>query len=130
MLACGLHALGAGVRAGALVCLRCTAGEQLDALLTELDGVITAPLVAVRDTLLAAEQPQHPHLACPQPGREILRRLATGELALTHDELDALAQTASLTHPWALLVASGALPERDPHLARLERADHHAAGHV
>jgi hypothetical protein len=114
---------GFGRRAGALVCLRCSAAEQLDTLITAPDGTRAAHLLAVRDALLAADQPRSIHTWLSRsPGRQILRRLACGELALSHAALDGLPQTSSLTHLRALLVAARALPERDAHLARLELA--------
>lgn len=120
---CGEHGLGFGVRAGALVCLRCSAADRLDALITRPDGTRPAALRGLRDAFLAAEQPRSIHTWLDRsPARHLLSPLATGELELTHDALDALAQPPSLTHLRALLVACGALPERDAHLARLEHS--------
>lgn len=52
----------------------------------------------------------------------ILARFATGELALTHDSFDTLLPaTRAAWFAERLLVTSGALPTRDPVLARLER---------
>jgi hypothetical protein len=46
---------------------------------------------------------------------------AAGELALSHESLDRLPSSRALGFLEHLLVASGALPARDPALARLER---------
>jgi hypothetical protein len=70
------------------------------------------------------------------PAVPILKRLAAGELPLTHQALDQA--TAGLPeqdgrpgrHPFAvehlrqLMVACGALPDRDPHLARWSASSH------
>jgi hypothetical protein len=120
---CGEHAPGFGVRAGALVCLRCSAADRLDELLAGPDGQPMPALRALRDVFLDTQQPRSIHTWLDKsPARHVLRRIAGGELALTHQALDALPQSASLNHLRALLVACGALPERDPHLARLEHA--------
>lgn len=120
---CGRHALGFGVRVGALVCLHCSAADRLDALISAPDSTQDARLVALRDAFLKADQPRSIHTWLDRsPGRHILGRLARGDVALTHDALDALPQTPALTHLRALLIACAALPERDPELARLHRA--------
>ncbi|MGH6997719.1 MAG: hypothetical protein ACREEO_05960 [Phenylobacterium sp.] len=80
-------------------------------------------MIALRGAFLAAEQPRSIHVWLDRsPGRAVLRRIALGELELSHQALDALPQTPSLAHLRALLVAVDALPERDPHLARLQLA--------
>ncbi len=107
-----------GVRDQAPQCFRCIAGDRLDELLGH-----SGPLLALCDAFLAAEQPRSIHTWLDRsPARHVARRLATGELALTHAALDGLEQTPSLAHLRALLVAVGALPDRDPHLARVEHA--------
>src|SRR4051794_7048741 len=72
------------------------------------------------------KRPQSQHPRGDATDQDLVRRgnfgLATGELALTHAALDELEQTPSLTHLRALLVAVGALPERDAHLAHAEHA--------
>jgi hypothetical protein len=111
-----------GVRAGAPLCLRCVAADRVDELLTH-DGVISEPMALLREAFLDCEQPRSIHTWLDHsPARHVARRLATGELALTHAALDELEQTPSLSHLRALLVAVGALPERDAHLARAEHA--------
>jgi hypothetical protein len=52
----------------------------------------------------------------------VLARLAAGALPATHDSLDAAGPSPAVEHLRALLVAAGLLPQRDPHLARLEQA--------
>lgn len=128
---CGQEAPGFGVRRGSPVCLHCSAAAKLDALIAGPDGEIPAALAGVREAFLAAQQPRSIHAWLDRsPGRLILRQLARGELELTHQALDALPSTPSLEHLRALLIAAGALPERDPHLARLERSTRELADAV
>ena len=65
------------------------------------------------------------------PVRRALADLAAGRQPLTHETLDALGRDKSAMHLRQLLVAAGALPERDERLAALsERAeDFLAAAH-
>lgn len=115
---CGNRTECVGVRDQAPRCFRCLAADRLDELLGD-----SGPLLALRDAFLAAEQPRSIHSWLDRsPARHVARRLATGELSLTHAALDGLEQTPSLAHLRALLVAVGTLPDRDPHLARLEHA--------
>jgi len=51
----------------------------------------------------------------------VLRQLAAGERPLAHAALDELPDGKPVEHLRAILVATGALPPRDEHLARLER---------
>jgi len=115
---CGNLTQCVGIRDEAPQCFRCTAADRLDELLGDAQ-----PMAALRDAFLAAEQPRSIHTWLDRsPARHVARRLATGELALTHAALDGLEQTPSLAHLRALLAAVGALPDRDPHLARVELA--------
>lgn len=119
---CGETAPGRGASVGTHVCLRCIARQRLDELLTASDGTIPEAFDGLREAFFAAEQPRSVFLWLDRsPGALLLRRLVTGELALSHEALDDLAQTPSLRHLRQLLVATGALPERDPHMAALER---------
>lgn len=119
---CGKTSPGRGASVGKHVCLRCIARERLDELLTAADGTIPEAFDGLREAFFAAEQPRSIFLWLHRsPGALLLRRLVTGELALSHEALDELAQTPSLRHLRQLLVATGALPERDPHMAALER---------
>ena len=107
---------------GTPVCLHCIAKHRLDDILTAADGSIPEALGGLREAFLAAEQPRSILVWLHRsPGAALLRRLVTGEVQLGHDALDDLSQTPSLRHLRQLLVATGALPERDPHLAALER---------
>jgi hypothetical protein len=119
---CGEVGPGRGASVGTHVCLRCIAKHRLDDVLTGADGTVPRALGGLREAFLAAEQPRSIFVWLDRsPGAGLLRRLVTGEVQLTHDALDDLPQTPSLRHLRQLLVATGALPERDPHLAGLER---------
>ncbi len=119
---CGETAPGRGASIGTHVCLRCIARQRLDELLAAADGTIPAVFGGLREAFFAAEQPRSVLLWLHRsPGALLLRRLVAGELALSHEALDEQAQTPSLRHLRQLLVATGALPELDPHLAALER---------
>ena len=50
----------------------------------------------------------------------LLTGLASGEIPLTHDGLDALGRGRHITHLRSLLEHNGLLPHRDEHLARFE----------
>jgi hypothetical protein len=111
------------------VCLRCLAVAQLDEVLTAEDGRIPEPFRELRDVFLAADHPRSVSgWLNTSPGVAVLRDLVNGRLPLTHDALDALPQRAAIIHLQQLLVACGALPQRDPNLARLERAVERLAG--
>jgi len=95
----------------------------LDEVLTGPDGRIPGPLTGLRDVFLAVEQPRSLLIwLARSPGVALLSDLANGRLRLTHEALDALPQKAATVHLHQLLIACGALPPRDPDLARLEQA--------
>ena len=52
---------------------------------------------------------------------ERIRAIATGEIPLSHDGLDALAMSNGREHLRELLITHGVLPERDRYLAAYER---------
>lgn len=120
---CQEFAEGFGIRRGAHVCLRCTARQRVEQLLAAPDGRVPNALGGLRDAFLAADQPRSVFVWLDRsPGARVLRRLVDGDLALSHDALDQLPQSASVRHLRQLLVATAALPERDPYLAGVERA--------
>ena len=120
---CGEESPSRGVQSGEPVCLRCIALSRLEAVITAPDGKIPEPLRQLRDVFVSVEQPRSISVWLDRsPGVGVLREIANGTLPLTHEALDGLAQTASIHHLRQLLVAAGALPQRDPNLARLERA--------
>lgn len=130
--------------AGAPLCFRCQLTEKLDRLLTP-PGHSRPPtrLHPFRDAVLAVHNPRTALHWLRSPAAALLTRISAGELPLTHASLDTAnlgvpTHANSVEHLRRLLVASGALPERDEHLARLrlhatELSDtltHHADQHL
>lgn len=110
------------------ICFRCQLARRLDEILTGPDGTTPSPLVALRAAILAVDNPR---TALGWLGRSpaitLLHAMATGERPLDHATLDAAAgprrgRAFAVEHLRQLLITSGALPERDRHVARLEIA--------
>jgi hypothetical protein len=112
---------GENYRSG--ICARCALRDDLTALLiTPADRAQRAPLAELVDTLCSSGRPasiltwkQSPKVSA------LLTQLNTGEIPVTHEGLDQLPPGLSVEHLRALLVHSGALPHRDPYLARFEQ---------
>ena len=104
-------------------CAHCSLRRRLQELLRQDTGSIHPRLRALHDNLAGHERPDTV-LAWlnKQTASVILRELAVGQRALTHAALDELPDTKPLRHLRSVLVATGALPPRDEHLARLEQA--------
>jgi hypothetical protein len=117
-----------GVTAGTALCFRCVAVDKLDAIIARPDGSRDERLAPLLTLFAQVDQPRtlliwlnrKPDKKRPTRGVDLLARFANGSLELTHDALDALERTPSLTHLQALLTATKILPERDPHVASLE----------
>lgn len=78
-------------------------------------------LGALRDQIATAEHPITAQRWLTKPATApILSDLATGKIPLTHQALDELPDTQPLAHLRQTLVATGALPERDELMVRLE----------
>ena len=115
---CGEHTR---IRSGR-PCQSCTLRNRLRDLLAADTGVIRPELRQLHDHLAGHERPATVlHWLDTNKDSTILRQLATGQRPLTHDALDELPQGKPLEHLRAVMVATGALPPRDEHLARLER---------
>lgn len=102
-------------------CARCDLRRRLTDLLGGPDGTIASQLQTLYENLAAVELPAtvsswigHHHTAA------ILGGLARGDLPIAHDTLDRLRPAKTVEHLRAVLVATGALPDRDEHMARLE----------
>ncbi len=105
-------------------CQRCTLKARLSRLLAAEPGgtQVAAGLTPVFDVMVTAGNP----LSLlgwlrSSAGPDILRALATGSVALDHDALDELPRSGALYFVRNLLVATGVLPERAEHLARLNQ---------
>jgi len=103
-------------------CIRCDLRRRLTELLSGPDGAIRPQLQALYQNLAEVELPD---TVLSWINKEhtitILGGLARGELLLAHDTLDRLPPAKTVEHLRAVLVATGALPARDEHMARLER---------
>jgi hypothetical protein len=104
-------------------CRRCHLHDQLRQLLAEpVTGRVRAGLQAFQQALAGIGQPGNALGWLRRPKvRALLTELAAGQCPLTHAVLDELPASKTLTHLRSVLVATGALPARDEHLAQLER---------
>jgi hypothetical protein len=103
-------------------CARCVADRRLRELLGDEHGQIRPELETLHRSLASADYPDTV-LAwlAKDTGAAILRALSADNRPLTHAALDELPDSKPLKHLRALLVATGVLPARDEHMARLER---------
>jgi hypothetical protein len=104
-------------------CTRCNLRQRLRALLAaERDGDVRAELRGLHDTLAGSDRP---NLVLAWLNKTaiatVLREFGTGQRAVSHAALDELPASKPVEHLRAILVATGTLPPRDEHLARLER---------
>jgi hypothetical protein len=103
-------------------CTRCNLRQRLRALLAECDGEVRAELRSLHENLAASERP---NLVLAWLNKaviaDVLREFGTGQRAVSHAALDELPASKPVEHLRAILVATGTLPPRDEHLARLER---------
>lgn len=105
----------------ARICIRCRLRKRLDELLAGADGQIRPELDTLYQALAGIDRPT---TALNWLSRSaavcVLGELASGARALSHAALDELPPTKTLAHLRAVLVATGALEERDEHVAQLE----------
>jgi hypothetical protein len=103
-------------------CTRCNLRQRLRALLANHDGEVRAGLRGLHDNLAGSDQP---NLVLAWLNKttiaSVLREFGTGQRAVSHAGLDELPPSKPIEHLRAVLVATGVLPPRDEHLARLER---------
>jgi len=105
-------------------CVRCA----LAARAAELVGGTEGPLGAVYEAIAAAPQPYSAHNWLRRSAAaRLLGQVASGQVALTHEALDAQRPRPGADYLRHLLVANGVLPRRDDALVRLEAW---AAGHL
>jgi hypothetical protein len=91
------------------------------ALLTPPEEEIPGWAKPVEQALLSTKNPQTMFVWLRRSeGARVLRSLVSGALPPTHEALDDLGPNKAVAHLRELLVASGALPWRDPYVARLE----------
>lgn len=109
------------VSTGTPTCERCILAEKMRALVTGPDGSIPIWAEPIERSLLSTKNPQTMRVWLQRSrGARVLKELVSGSLPLTHEALDSLEPNKAVEHLRGLLVASGALPWRDPLLARFE----------
>ncbi|MFI8880254.1 hypothetical protein [Streptomyces sp. NPDC055243] len=104
------------------MCASCAARHQLTLALTGPDGAMRKELVYVHSALLRITSPRAllAWLRRSPGSRDVLNHLVHGSGPVTHEVLDDCRPVKVARHLRAVLVAGGALPERDEHLAVLE----------
>jgi hypothetical protein len=103
-------------------CQRCALNQKIWDLLGGHAGQIRADLVPFQQALAGVERPGEAAAWLSRPKvREILTGLAADRRPLTHQVLDELPASKTLSHLRSVLVAAGALPARDERLASLQR---------
>lgn len=118
---CGSRAVCRYVGRGTPTCERCLLARKIRDLVTAPDGDVPVWAEPIERALLATKNPQTMLVWLRRSeGARVLHRLVSGELALTHEALDGLGRNKAVAHLRELLVASGALPWRDRHIARVE----------
>lgn len=120
---CGQHALGRRTtKNGRPWCFACQATERIDGLLAGPDGTVPTLLRDVRDALVATHRPRSILGNWNRiESLTLLARLARQPDQLNHEALDAEGNRFSVNYLRALLIATGALPERDENMTRLQR---------
>jgi hypothetical protein len=116
------------------LCGPCAVTREAARLLDDGTGAVAAPLTPLAGALAATTSPDATLEWLAQPHiRDLLTRLAAGELALTHEALDAWPRPRAVPHLRHLLVSCGALPATDRQLrefqAWLDRRLDSLAGH-
>lgn len=110
------------------ICFRCQLVRRVDEILADPAGRVPAVWVALREAILSVDNPVTAlGWLGRSPAIETLSAMAGGQRPLAHATLDVAAgsrrgRAFAVEHLRQLLIASGALPERDRHLARVEVA--------
>jgi hypothetical protein len=103
-------------------CVRCNLRGRLLELLGDESGQIRPELQALHDNLATYQRPTTVlRWLDKDTAAAVLREIGVGRRPLTHAALDELPDGKPIAHLRSILVATGALPVRDEHLARLER---------
>jgi hypothetical protein len=98
-------------------CVRCALAVRAGQLIGDIDG----PLRAVYEAIAAAPQPYSAHnWLRSSKAAAILAEIATGDLPVTHEALDAQPNSRAADYLRHVLVANGVLGPRDDALVRLE----------
>jgi hypothetical protein len=103
-------------------CDRCALARRATELLAGPDGTVSAALAGVHAAIVASPTPRKAlNWLRSGAGAPILAAIATSDMPLSHTALDEHPKPRAADHVRQMLVAHGALPERDEALARLER---------
>jgi len=103
-------------------CDRCALARRTAELMAGPNGTVPVALVGVHDSIVASETPRKALNWLRQgAGAPILAAMATGAMAVTHEELDAHPRAGAANYVRHMLVAHGALAARDERIASLER---------
>lgn len=103
-------------------CKRCVLDERLRALLVDGSGDIRPELTELHRTLMDTERPRTVLFwLSNSTAAAVLSDFGSGRRVLSHDALDDLAPSKPVEHLRSVLVATGALTDRDEQLARVER---------
>jgi hypothetical protein len=104
------------------LCNFCARSAMAHDLLADPDGVVPQRLEGLATVLLAGDPLSTLAWLTKRPSTlEMIATLAAGDGPITHEALDGLQPPPAVRHMRAILVAHGVLPERDEHLATLER---------
>lgn len=101
-------------------CARCALRRKLDGLLAGPDGAVSPDLRALHESLAGCERPATVLDWLGKNTSIVLREIAAGQRALSHEALDELPDGKPLRHLRTILVATGSLPPRDEQMARLQ----------
>jgi hypothetical protein len=125
---CGEEGMCNGNHQGTPLCLRCRLDDRLTGQVLGPGGETPEWFTPLKEAIVGVGNPRSGHVWMSRsPAVAVLKDLVSGKLALTHEALDSLPQKASIIHLRDLLIASGALTERDPYIVRLERTIKEAA---
>jgi len=103
-------------------CRRCGLRRRLDRIFDDGTGHINPRLAPLVGALASMDVPRGGlSWVYGKATTERIRAIATGQVPLTHDGIDQLPESTGREHLRDLLVAHGALPDRDRTLAAYER---------
>lgn len=103
------------------LCPGCSLRHRLDGLLRDRPPTVIERLAPYLQTLEETADPLSVLQWLVKPGGRTLADIASGEVELSHEALDALGRGKSTEHLRAALVHTGVLSDRDEILAALER---------
>lgn len=103
------------------ICGRCALTDDLTALFDDGSGNIHSRLIGLHKALTTQAHPRSAIVWLRNPTvTGLLADLAAGRVVFTHEAIDAYANQRATGHLRELLVATGALPDRDRHLAAFD----------